>query len=146
MSSLLLHRLRRAGHWAAAVLTTVLVWASLLGILHAVGHPAERLHAQTAQSLAERDPGQQGAAAHTTALERNALFSPSWLDLLFDHQANDRDCLIFDQLCHGPGAAPAVMLTLSFALPTAAALMTLQGATIARWVALFDARGPPRPA
>lgn len=126
------------------MLATVLVLASLLGILHAVGHPAERLHAQTAQYSTDRDLGGQGSAAHTTALESHALFSPSWLDLLFDHQPNDRDCLIFDQLCHGPGAAPAAMLTLSFALPTAAALMTLQGATIARWVALFDARGPPQ--
>lgn len=139
----LLRRLRRAGARTGASLAVMLVLASLLGMLHAVGHPAERLLAQSTRVSADRFAAIRGSLTQSVALRTGDAAAPSWLDLLFDHQANDRDCLIFDQLCHGPGAPAAAMLALGFALPTAAALMTLQGETIARWSALFQARGPP---
>lgn len=144
LSLRLLRHLRRAGACSGALLVGLLVLASMLGVLHAVAHPPEplvqaiRLSADRAAfaSASDKVGAAPAAAAQGTAA--------SWLSRLFDHKANDRDCLIFDQLCHGPAAPAMALLALSFSLPVATALVTLQGAVIARWLALFDARGPPQ--
>jgi hypothetical protein len=62
---------------------------------------------------------------------------------LFDgHADGDNQCRLYDQLSGGhalPGLPP---LVLPISLPTASFHFFL-GEALARWVALFDARGPP---
>jgi hypothetical protein len=102
--------------WLWLVLFALLA-AQTLGVMHRVVHPTPAVHASAAKSgsgaLVDLFAGHDGAA-----------------------------CQLFDQICQG-GAAP------QFAqLPPAVALPSLpvfwfQDAILARWTALFEARGPP---
>ena len=63
------------------------------------------------------------------------------LSKLFPHHGQN-DCRLYDQLAHG-AALPSVPVLLLPVLPPVALLAWFQGEALARWVALFDARGPP---
>jgi hypothetical protein len=114
--------LRRRLLW---LLLVALVAAQTLGLVHRVAHGG---HAAPAPGLSVQDtnPGEAGGR---------------WLVNLFgDH--DDNSCRVFDQLGQGGflPALPAVPLPVilpSFILPW------FQGEALARWAALFDARGPP---
>lgn len=54
----------------------------------------------------------------------------------------DAECRLYDQLEHGSGAPGVPLVVLPILLPSAT-FAYLQGEAIARWIALFDARGPP---
>ena len=148
LSLQLLRRFRRTDWRAGVILAGLLVLASLLGVLHAIAHPPEPLQAPMALDasarvqLAAQSP--KRVAASSALLRGDAATEPSGWGALFHHKAGGLDCRLFDQLCHGPAAPITVVHMLSFALPIAAVLMTLEGEYIARWSALFDARGPPR--
>jgi len=107
------------------VLAFALWFASTLGLLHRTihGHAAAQ-----AESFVAAGEVKAGHAAHGLS----ALFG--------DH--NDADCRLYDQLSHGPGALCVPPLLLPVTLP-AATFAYLEGEALARWVALFDARGPP---
>jgi len=64
-----------------------------------------------------------------------------WLASLFDSHQDQGKCSLFDALTQG-GPQPAAALP---ALPpmSSVLLVTLAGTVLARWAALFDARGPP---
>lgn len=141
-----LHRLRCAGARASMFFAGLLVLASMLGILHSIAHAPERAQAQAWRDTLGRGAIADGRAENTAARAYDGLRPTSWLSQFFGHKANDRDCQIFDHLCHGPAAPAQATLTLAFAPPVAAVLMTLEGEYIARWTALFDARGPPQSA
>jgi hypothetical protein len=69
--------------------------------------------------------------------------SRGWADTLFVGHDGESACLLFDQLTQG-GCLPSVPAVL---LPVTAPLFFLQwfqGEALARWAALFDARGPPQ--
>lgn len=145
----LLHRFRGTGAILGGCLALVIAVGSLLGVLHAIVHPPENplesLTLMAVQAAGAGTPAAAGASgAESPDGKARSVAGVSWLERLFDHKAGDRDCRIFDKLCHGPAAPAAAMLSLSFALPQAALLMTLEGEFLARWTALFDARGPPR--
>lgn len=59
----------------------------------------------------------------------------------FGHEAGTIECRLYDVLAQ-PGCAPAPLLELPLAPPQAWLVATLAG-VVARWAALFDARGPP---
>jgi hypothetical protein len=128
--------LHRHARWLMCVLALAICVAGTLGVVHASLHGP--LHARIAQtgvavtgsSLAGR------AAASADAPGERGLFA------LFGDHHSDGDCRLYDQLAHGPAAVcvPAVVLPIS--LPTAT-FAWLEGESLARWVALFDARGPP---
>ena len=61
---------------------------------------------------------------------------------LFGHHGGTDDCRLYDQLAGGFAVPSVPIVTLPIALPTARFHFFL-GEAIARWVALFDARGPP---
>ena len=107
------------------VLAFALWFATTLGLLHRTihGHAAAQ-----AQAVAVVDEGQADHAAHGLS----ALFGTH----------SDADCRLYDQLSHGPAALCVPALVLPAMLP-AATLLYLEGEALARWVALFDARGPP---
>lgn len=99
--------------------------ATTLGLVHRTLHGPVAAHA-TAASL------EHGKADHGG----HGLFA------LFDGHQSDADCRLYDQLSHGPAALGVPALALPVLLP-AAIFLHLEGEAIARWVALFDARGPP---
>lgn len=107
------------------VLAFALWFAITLGLLHRTihGHLATQ-----AQAVAMADEGQADPAAHGLS----ALFGAH----------SDADCRLYDQLSHGPAALGVPALVLPAMLP-AATFIYLEGEALARWVALFDARGPP---
>ena len=55
---------------------------------------------------------------------------------------SEAECRLYDQLSHG-AAAPCVPPVLLPVLLPAASFVWLEGEVFARWIALFDARGPP---
>lgn len=67
--------------------------------------------------------------------------APHGLGSLFGEHT-DAECRLYDQLGDG-SATPSVPLVVLPMLLPAATFAWLQGEAIARWVALFDARGPP---
>ena len=106
---------------ALVIALMVAVWfAGTLGLMH------RSLHV----------PGLPAAAAQ--AAHKHAV--PQLASLFGEH--NDAECRLYDQLSHGSGMPGVPLVVLPMLLPSAT-FAFLQGETIARWVALFDARGPP---
>lgn len=115
--------------WRAAwgYLALVLLLAPVLGLMHGVVHRA----------------GDQPQAAQTLAAEAGGLaHGHGWMDDLFSAHGNDSDCRVFDQLCHSqaPPALPLLVLPLVL---SPFVFHFLEGDVLARWAALFEARGPP---
>jgi hypothetical protein len=114
-------------HAAACVLVLALVWAQGLGLWHSVVH---------------------GDASHTTRagvaplVAQDTGQAPSLLQRLFDEHELDADCLFFDQHSHGDAVAGADTAITALAL-VAPALVASHALAVARWHALFQARGPP---
>ncbi|RSZ42797.1 hypothetical protein [Variovorax beijingensis] len=113
---------------AIAVALVVALWfAGTLGLIHRTLHVPGMAQAHAA-ALAAHPEGAHEHAAHGVG------------DLFGDH--SDAECRLYDQLSHGSGAPGVPMVVLPVLLPSAT-FAYLQGEAIARWVALFDARGPP---
>ena len=122
---------------AIAVVLMVALWfAGTLGLVHSTLHAPGLAHAHAladAQAQAQaKTVNPDGAHAHAAPRGIAGLFG--------DH--SDAECRLYDQLSHGSGALGVPTVVLPVLLPTAT-FAYLQGEAIARWVALFDARGPP---
>jgi hypothetical protein len=109
------------------VLVFALWFATTLGLMHRTVHGLGAAQAQ-AVAAAVVDEGDADHAGHGLS----ALFGAH----------SDADCRLYDQLSHGPAALCVPALVLPALLP-AATFLYLEGEALARWVALFDARGPP---
>ena len=107
------------------VLALALWMATTLGLVHRTIHNPLASHAHAAVAV------EAGEAAHA---------SHGLVALFGEH--SDADCRLYDQLSHGPAALCVPALLLPVMLP-AATFAYLEGEALARWVALFDARGPP---
>ncbi|MGJ3700961.1 hypothetical protein [Variovorax sp. AFSI2.2] len=118
---------------AIAIALVVALWfAGTLGLMHRSLHVPGLAHAHaTAQATAQAVHA-EGAQEHATRGGIVGLFG--------DH--SDAECRLYDQLSHGSGALGVPTVALPVLLPSAI-FAYLQGEAIARWVALFDARGPP---
>ena len=114
-------------HAAACVLVLALVWAQSLGLWHSVVH-GDASHAARAgvAQLAANEPVQ----------------ASSVLQRLFAGHLLDTDCQFFDQHCHGDVLSGTTAATAVLALP-APMLVASHALALARWHALFQARGPP---
>jgi hypothetical protein len=138
-------------------LALALLMVPLLGLMHGIVHgfehemPAALGSAQTQGHVQPRafvgesthDHGHSHAdAANSHASPNQATSHQGWSEALFAGHDKAADCLVFDQLC----SADVLHFLPSQALPTAltsVVLVTLAGDFIARWAALFQARGPP---
>lgn len=125
---------RAARRWLTAFVLLCALCTQALGLVHGIVHAPHLGKALTpASSLAPQDDAQGMAAART----------PGGLEALFSGHGEDSECRLFDALGqqHGPAlCAPA----LSYAhIPCIHLQRHLAGASVARWAALFDARGPP---
>ena len=111
----------------AGLLVVALLWTQGLGHWHRQVHSG--LGHKVALGLV------QAMAGHGTqpTAPPDKLFS--------DHQSNT-DCQLFDQLSHADGLTP--LLAIAVALPLLPQfLRASHGLAVARWHALFQARGPP---
>lgn len=115
-----------------AFMLLVAVWTmATLGLMHATLHvPGDR-----GQGIEAR------IAVLTAQAPRVSEPRHAWLHGLFgDH--TEAQCRMYDHLSHGSAAPGVPLVLLPMLLPTAT-LAWLDGQFVARWVALFDARGPP---
>jgi len=109
------------------------VWlASTLGLVH------ETMHVPGLKAIgAAGTPAGHGDHAHQ--VDRAA---PADLHALFAGHHSDADCRLYDQLAHGSAMPSVPFVALPIFLP-AATFAWFEGEVLARWVTLFDARGPP---
>ena len=118
--------LRRGFLW---LVLFALVAAQTLGLMHRVVHvPVFGGDAAVVSIIHAQDEGRH---------------SQGWTVTLFGGHGGEPACRLFDQLSQG-GCLPSVPAVL---LPVTAPLFFLpwfQGEALARWAALFDARGPPQ--
>lgn len=136
-------RLRLWAVW----LVLALCFSGTLGQMHRVVHAPGLAALQAAAALG------LGAQAHGHGLSQAPAQGLSdvahshahgWFDSLFGIHS-DAECRLYDQLSGDPALTGVPPVVLPLQLPTAQ-LRTRAGEFIARWVALFDARGPPRAA
>ena len=116
--------------WWALWLVLSLLLSQSLGQLHAVKHagkhggPAAVAHA-SGEHAAHHGPHDDGA-----------------LEGLFSSHGSDSDCRLYDQLSDGQAVPLVVVAPLPVVLPSLLVAI-FAGDALARWAALFDARGPP---
>ena len=120
-------------------LALALLMVPLMGLMHGIVHGFSH-----GQSTAQSHVQSQSQATVIKAPAGRSLTHAhkGWTDALFSSHGKAADCLVFDQLCH----ADALHFLLLQALPTPLpniVLVTLAGDFIARWAALYQARGPP---
>jgi len=122
------------------LLAASLLFAQLLGLMHGVVHgPQAHIHSH---SYVHQDGHHQEHAALAHVEEEGE--GGGWLASLFSSHDGDSDCRLFDQASHGQAAPTLPMLSLPLVLSSLAFDIS-RGEALARWAALFDARGPPFP-
>lgn len=131
------------GFALAWLLVAALLLAQLLGLMHGVVHgPQAHLHSHVHQELASAQASHDHSHDHEHSIAAQDDHGDSWLASLFASHDGDSDCRLFDQASHGHAAPALPMLSLPLVLCTVAFDLS-RGEALARWAALFDARGPP---
>lgn len=105
-----------------------LLLTQTLGLLHSVVHGVG--HGPLAESVV------------TTTVVDGTAQGDAWAVHLFVGHSNESDCRVYDQLSHADAAPVFAAVVLPLVL-TPFVFSTLAGLVIARWHALFQARGPP---
>lgn len=116
--------LRRSLLW---LLLFALVSVQALGLVHRIVHG---------------EPAALSAAAAPRAAADHDLEGRRWASGLFGDHDDEGGCLLYDQLSHGGCLPVPAAVTLPVVAPVFL-LQWFQGEFLARWAALFDARGPP---
>ena len=118
----------------ALLLAAVLVMTQTLGVVHSLTHgqSGAMLHSH------DHDHDHHHADAHDEAGDSSNHF----LSALFALHEEASDCRLYDQASHD-GALAAVMPLVLPVVPPPFTVAIFQGEALARWAALFDARGPP---
>lgn len=114
-------------------LALAVVLAQTLGLMHGVMHG--NVHSLQVE-LAEQSELASGSDDH------DHDHSDSWVERLFGSHGDESDCRVYDQLSHGDAAPATAGPTLPLSL-TPFVFSLLPGLAVARWHALFQARGPP---
>lgn len=122
-----------ARRWLAALLVLLLV-SQTLGWMHRALHGAGRQVPGSAVVSLINSP-----AGHSASGEAEALHG--WVKALFGSHDDAAQCQLFDAATH-TGITQVPDITPGLA-PTAQSLARTESAFVARWAALFDARGPP---
>lgn len=119
------------------LLAASLLLAQLLGLMHGVVHgPQARLHLHS--HVHEGHHRHEHAALGHAEEDGDG----GWLASLFSSHDGASDCRLFDQASHGQAAPTLPLLSLPPVLCSAVFDIS-RGEALARWAALFDARGPP---
>ncbi len=114
---------------AALLLTQT--FAAVHSVVHADWHSHQSSHDQTHDDC-------EGRHHHGASTEKDGH---SLSDLFALHE-KESDCRLFDQASHDGALAKVAACLLPFAPPPFSVAL-FQGNALARWAALFDARGPP---
>ena len=130
--------LSRSKQLLAWCLAAVLMLTQTLGFIHGVTHA--RPLASVVQSCQEPPGTEKSNQDHLAA--RAAQPEVSWVAAAFSSHKQDADCRLYDQSSHGAGAVNFVRQSLPVITPPSQVAI-FQGNALARWAALFDARGPP---
>ena len=109
-----------------ALLALALLWAQSWGQWHGVWH------AKSAPQEVLAESQTRGLGGHASAPEH----------AVFDHDAGDAQCRLLDQLSHADSLPCMPLLALPVELSAALVAQSV-GSAVARWAALFQARGPP---
>jgi hypothetical protein len=132
----------RRGFARVWLLAAALLLAQVLGLMHGVVHgPQAHLHSHVHHEPASTHVSHDDDHDHdhsATAQDEHG----GWLASLFSSHGDDSDCRLFDQASQGHAAPVLPMLSLPLVLCTVAFDLS-RGEALARWAALFDARGPP---
>lgn len=122
----------------ALLLAAVLVMMQTLGVVHSMTHgqSGAMLHSHDHDHAHDHD--HHHADAHDDAGDSSRHF----LSALFALHEEASDCRLYDQASHD-GALAAVMPSALPVVPPPFSVAIFQGEALARWTALFDARGPP---
>lgn len=125
--------------WFALLLAAVLVMTQTLGVVHGIEHGAagSLLHTHDQDHAHDHEVGVGHAHAESDAQESGHFF-----EAFFSSHKEASDCRLYDQASHD---APLIAVAPS-SLPVAPppfAVAIFAGEALARWAALFDARGPP---
>ncbi|MDP9900048.1 hypothetical protein [Variovorax ginsengisoli] len=122
---------------ALFVVLALAVWlAATLGLMHQTMHvPGLKAAAAAARGGAPVTASPSGDASHPAPAAHGVL-------ALFGGHHSEADCRLYDQLAHGSAMPSVPFVALPVFLP-AATFAWFEGEVLARWVALFDARGPP---
>jgi hypothetical protein len=116
----------------ALLLSAVLVMTQTLGVVHGM------THGQSGSALHLHDHDHHHADVPDEAGDASLHF----FSALFSLHEEASDCRLYDQASHDGGLAAVMPLVLPF-VPPPFAVAIFQGDALARWAALFDARGPP---
>lgn len=114
--------------WVLGLAVCAVLAAQMLGLLHRVVH----------SPLVALVPPAAVADGHGHAHLRPA----DALRKLFFGHGSASDCRVYDQVGHSDALPALAILALPATVP-AFVLQYFAGEFIARWAALFDARGPP---
>ena len=132
----------KPGAWFFAMLLAfALLLAQTLGLMHGVMHGNGNGNGNgNANHAKQHSPD---SVAHLDANDHaDHADHDDGLAALFSTHDTEPDCRLYDQAGHG-GAAPAVVsINLPAVLPSPLVAI-FHGEALARWAALFDARGPP---
>ena len=115
------------------LLAAVLVMTQTLGLVHAITHGSSGSSLYFDDEFHDHDHDHDVAKAPGV----NHFFVS-----LFSLHSDVSDCRLFDQASHDGGLAMTFKSTLP-GVPPPLTVAIFQGEALARWAALFDARGPP---
>jgi hypothetical protein len=116
--------------WCLWFVMAALVVAPALGLMHRIVHGPQ---VAIGHELAAHQP-----QAHADDCDHG----PGWAASLFSAHDDASSCRLFDQLSHSDVLAGVPALILPLVL-TLFLFRRFQRDAVARWAALFDARGPP---
>ncbi|MGH8035041.1 MAG: hypothetical protein ACREO9_07445 [Lysobacterales bacterium] len=124
---------RASARSLAWLLACTLLLAQTLGLMHGVVHGSE-VHGL--------DRGHQHPHGHDHVHDSDADPGTGWLASVFSSHDGEPDCRLFDQGSHGSAAPAMAALCLPMVL-SSFVFDVSRSEALARWAALFDARGPP---
>jgi len=111
----------------ASLLVLALLWTQSMGLWHRLVHSSTTHPAL--QWIVQAGAGDAGQ-------------TPTVSGRPFSNHLADTDCQLFDQLSHADGVAAKAVVALAQALQPHV-LRSSHALAVARWHALFQARGPP---
>ena len=131
------------------LLSAALVMAQMLGAVHGTAHgpAASLIHASghAADEHHEHGHGHEPNDAHKQDKLQNkatASSSSQFVISLFSSHQTASDCSLYDLASPGGALLAVAHIALPAVLPPMAVAI-FAGEALARWAALFDARGPP---
>lgn len=130
--------------WLVAFVLVALVCAQALGLAHRVAHtPHEASEPRTAHTAALHHEHHHGEIERSNINNASQDHELGWLERLFSQHHDENDCRLYDSLSPQAFACNA-SLPIPVIAPPLAYVRVLGDGFVARWTALFDARGPPR--